>query len=165
MSRDNEPMPLPYGTYYDALFDQREKLQARVAELEAQISTPVAWSVRDKHRRFITESAARAAEYESLGQTIVPLYGRAISAECDCPAEKMPFGRCCKAPPSTAAQPADDVVRDAEIARIVDAMESVAGPGAPYASASVPRYAVLGWAEQIRDLLAASAQSSKKEGE
>lgn len=46
-------------------------------------------------------------------------------------------------------------VRDAEIARIVDAMESVAGPGAPYPSASVPSYAVLGWAEQIRAMLAA----------
>lgn len=58
--------------------------------------------------------------------------------------------------------PADDVARDAEIARIADAMESVAGPGAPYASASVPRYAVLGWVEQIRALLAASKQQEKK---
>lgn len=59
--------------------------------------------------------------------------------------------------PAASAVP-DDMARDAEIARIVDAMESVAGPGAPYASAAVPRYAVLGWAEQIRALLAAAQE-------
>jgi hypothetical protein len=81
---------------------QLNAMRKRAEDSEAEMKRmqdilPLAWSVSDKHRRFVTESAKRAAEYASLGQTIVPLYARATAAVCDCPADKMPFGRCCKA--------------------------------------------------------------------
>jgi hypothetical protein len=46
----------------------------RCCKAALPVEQPVAWSVRDAHRRFVTEQAHRAAEYAALGQTVVPLY-------------------------------------------------------------------------------------------
>jgi hypothetical protein len=129
-------------TFWTTDGQQRRYLPAdRIEALEAELKAlreqePVAWSVRDRHRRFVTESAKRAEEYKSLGQTIVPLYDRNVPTGCDCPAEKMPFGRCCKAAPAQAKVPEGYVLVPREVlSAATNALAHAASKDAVYGNA------------------------------
>ena len=78
--------PEEYGAALADLEAKDYELSALRAELtearrqlkEASEQEPVAWSVRDRTGRFVTEQKKRADEYERLGRTIVQLYAAPV---------------------------------------------------------------------------------------
>jgi hypothetical protein len=84
-----------------------------------------------------------------------PDCGCVQDGQCLCTPSKPPAGAAAAA---ASAEVPEDVRRDAEIARIADEMQSECVAGAPYRSAYVPHYTVLGWVERIRNVLAAKQE-------